>query len=154
MNDFIELGKFFFELPDYEVSLLVWKNGSAADVLPILKDLQRKLSAISPENFENREVLSSAVQEVIENIKKSLSHPAFAAASAKQARESSPIDADSRQPEAGSRANRGDVLWPLRVALSGQQSSPDPLDIMGVLGKEESLARIKKAIKRIVSSRA
>ncbi len=46
-------------------------------------------------------------------------------------------------------SNRGTVLWPLRVALSGQQSSPDPIDIMEVLGKKESLARIEAAIKML-----
>ena len=41
---------------------------------------------------------------------------------------------------------RGEVLWPLRVALSGQAASPDPIEIMGVIGKEESLKRIEIAI--------
>jgi glutamyl-tRNA synthetase len=41
---------------------------------------------------------------------------------------------------------RGEVLWPLRVALSGQASSPDPLEIMEVIGKEESLRRIAVAV--------
>ena len=41
---------------------------------------------------------------------------------------------------------RGEILWPLRVSLSGQASSPDPIDIMIVLGKEESLRRIREAI--------
>ncbi len=45
--------------------------------------------------------------------------------------------------------SRGTVLWPLRVALSGQSASPDPLDIMEVLGKTESLRRIELAIKKI-----
>jgi glutamyl-tRNA synthetase len=45
--------------------------------------------------------------------------------------------------------NRGTVLWPLRVALSGQQSSPDPIDVMVVLGKQESLARVEGAIKKL-----
>ena len=42
--------------------------------------------------------------------------------------------------------NRGEVLWPLRVALSGQKNSPGPFEIMAALGKEESLARIDKAL--------
>ncbi|HVN26290.1 MAG TPA: glutamate--tRNA ligase [Candidatus Paceibacterota bacterium] len=42
--------------------------------------------------------------------------------------------------------NRGTVLWPLRVALSGQAASPDPIDIMDVLGKSESLRRIDAGI--------
>lgn len=44
---------------------------------------------------------------------------------------------------------RGVVLWPLRVALSGQAASPDPFEIIGVLGKNESMDRIKTAIEKI-----
>lgn len=47
---------------------------------------------------------------------------------------------------------RGAVLWPLRVALSGQRVSPDPLEIMEILGKEESLRRIKIAKDKIPKS--
>jgi len=43
----------------------------------------------------------------------------------------------------------GELLWPLRVALSGQKSSPGPFEIMEVLGKKTTLERIKQAIKRI-----
>ena len=41
---------------------------------------------------------------------------------------------------------RGKVLWPLRVALSGQQKSPDPFEIMKSIGKEATLRRIDNAI--------
>ncbi|HBT81268.1 hypothetical protein A2757_00015 [Candidatus Giovannonibacteria bacterium RIFCSPHIGHO2_01_FULL_48_47] len=41
---------------------------------------------------------------------------------------------------------RGEVLWPLRVALSGRKNSPGPFEIMEVLGKEESIKRIKHAL--------
>jgi len=34
------------------------------------------------------------------------------------------------------------VLWPLRVAVTGLEKSPDVFDVMAVLGKEESLKRI------------
>ena len=40
---------------------------------------------------------------------------------------------------------RGAVLWPLRVALSGKEKSPDPFTLAGLLGKEKTLARIEKA---------
>lgn len=43
----------------------------------------------------------------------------------------------------------GDVLWPMRVALSGQKNSPGPYEIAEVLGKEKSLERINKAIKKL-----
>ena len=43
---------------------------------------------------------------------------------------------------------RGIVLWPLRVALSGLAASPDPVEIMAVLGRDESLRRIAGAIEK------
>ncbi len=44
---------------------------------------------------------------------------------------------------------RGAVLWPLRVALSGREKSPDPFIVAALLGKAESLARIARAIKNL-----
>jgi len=42
--------------------------------------------------------------------------------------------------------NRGELLWPLRAALTGAQKSPSPFEVAWVLGKTESLKRIEKAI--------
>lgn len=42
---------------------------------------------------------------------------------------------------------RGNVLWPFRVALTGQRKSPDPFEISEILGKEKTLERIQTAIK-------
>jgi glutamyl-tRNA synthetase len=39
----------------------------------------------------------------------------------------------------------GNVLWPLRVSLSGQENSPGPFEIAEVLGKTESLRRVQLA---------
>jgi glutamyl/glutaminyl-tRNA synthetase len=44
---------------------------------------------------------------------------------------------------------RGEVLWPLRVALSGKDRSPSPFELMALLGKEKSLARIQTALKKL-----
>jgi glutamyl-tRNA synthetase len=41
---------------------------------------------------------------------------------------------------------RGDILWPMRYALSGVDKSPDPFYLAEILGKEETIARINKAI--------
>ncbi|MBX4211578.1 MAG: glutamate--tRNA ligase [Candidatus Yanofskybacteria bacterium] len=46
--------------------------------------------------------------------------------------------------------NRGLVYWPLRVALSGRDKSPDPVDIAFVLGKEKTLERIDAALRKLV----
>ncbi len=39
---------------------------------------------------------------------------------------------------------RGNVLWPLRMSLSGQEKSVDPFTICYVLGKDESIGRIRE----------
>lgn len=40
----------------------------------------------------------------------------------------------------------GEVLWPIRVALTGKTASPGAFEVLEALGKTESLSRIKKAI--------
>lgn len=42
--------------------------------------------------------------------------------------------------------DRGRLLWPLRVALSGLEASASPFEIVYVLGYNEALFRIKKAL--------
>jgi len=42
--------------------------------------------------------------------------------------------------------SNGDIFWAVRAALSGQEASPSPSELLFVLGKKESLKRIKKAI--------
>lgn len=46
-------------------------------------------------------------------------------------------------------SGKGDVLWPLRMALTGQEKSPDPFIATALLGKDESLHRINEAIKKL-----
>lgn len=44
----------------------------------------------------------------------------------------------------------GQALWPLRTAVSGKQMTPGgAYEIMDILGKEESLARIRKGIEQL-----
>ena len=43
----------------------------------------------------------------------------------------------------------GDLFWPIRTALSGLDKSPSPAEILWVLGKTESLNRIKIAIEKL-----
>lgn len=49
-------------------------------------------------------------------------------------------------PHAEEAGDRGIVLWPLRVALTGKKASPGPFEIMEVLGKEKTLERINEAL--------
>ncbi|MDD4308710.1 MAG: glutamate--tRNA ligase [Thermoplasmata archaeon] len=51
-------------------------------------------------------------------------------------------------PEAEKRG-RGELLWPLRVALSGMKNSAGPFEIMPILGKKETLSRLKIALEKV-----
>lgn len=44
--------------------------------------------------------------------------------------------------EYATKAGKGNVLWPLRYALSGRDRSPDPFTLMEILGKETTVRRI------------
>jgi len=44
---------------------------------------------------------------------------------------------------------RGDLLSPIRVALTGAKRSPSPAEVAWILGREESLARLEKALKKL-----
>lgn len=44
---------------------------------------------------------------------------------------------------------RGAVLWPLRVALSGKEKSPDPFTLAALVGRQKTLERIAAAAKAL-----
>jgi glutamyl-tRNA synthetase len=44
---------------------------------------------------------------------------------------------------------RGNVLWPLRIALSGENKSIDVFEIMKIIGKEATLRRIGNAVRTL-----
>ncbi|MCK5022155.1 MAG: glutamate--tRNA ligase [Candidatus Pacebacteria bacterium] len=48
-----------------------------------------------------------------------------------------------------SEEGRGSVLWPMRYTLSGKEKSPDPFVLADILGKEETINRLKNAIEKI-----
>ncbi|MDD2516409.1 MAG: hypothetical protein PHF26_04300, partial [Candidatus Gracilibacteria bacterium] len=43
----------------------------------------------------------------------------------------------------------GQVLWPIRVALSGEEFSPGAFELIYILGKEKSIQRIQKIFEKI-----
>ena len=55
---------------------------------------------------------------------------------------------DNFTDDAG-KVDRGKLLWPLRVALTGEQRSSSPFEVAQILGKVESISRIEMAIKKI-----
>ncbi len=44
---------------------------------------------------------------------------------------------------------RGQVLWPMRYALSGREKSPDPFVLAEVLGHEETVLRLQNALEML-----
>ena len=60
------------------------------------------------------------------------------------------IEATVKDFIAKKECKNGIVLWPLRTAVSGKQSTPGGAwEIMEILGKEESLRRIRKGIEQL-----
>ncbi len=45
--------------------------------------------------------------------------------------------------------DKGELLWPLRAALSSLKASPGPFEILAILGKKESSQRIQTAISKL-----
>lgn len=44
---------------------------------------------------------------------------------------------------------RGDLLWPLRVSLTGMERSPDPFTVAYIIGKDETLLRLNNSIQTL-----
>jgi glutamyl/glutaminyl-tRNA synthetase len=49
--------------------------------------------------------------------------------------------------EAGKK--NGQILWPLRVALTGKEFSPGAFEMTEILGLEKAIARIEKVIAKL-----
>ncbi len=54
--------------------------------------------------------------------------------------------------EANKEKDRGRILWPLRVALTGKKASAGPFEVAWVLGPEKTLKRLKTAKNKLKSS--
>ncbi|TSC75690.1 MAG: nondiscriminating glutamyl-tRNA synthetase [Parcubacteria group bacterium Gr01-1014_30] len=53
--------------------------------------------------------------------------------------------------EAEKIGDKGRILWPLRVALTGKEASAPPFDVAEILGKEKTFGRLKDAKKAIAA---
>lgn len=119
LSEIGERVSYFFQEPDYEARILVWKKSNAESAKKNLIALKEFLEKTLSDNF-TREYLEESIKKFI----------------------------------AENSLTNGEVLWPLRVALSGQEASPGPFEIMeafGALadGKTRILMRIETAISRL-----
>ncbi len=104
---------FYFEVSNYESSLLSWKGDALENSKKHLVWVLETISKLDESEFDNADKIKAHI-----------------------------FDYATEQ-------GRGNVLWPLRVALSGQEKSPDPFTLLSVVGKNESVERINTAISKI-----
>lgn len=62
------------------------------------------------------------------------------------------IEAVLKEAITAKEKKNGEVLWPLRVALTGLQASPSPFDVAALLGKKKTLRRLSDAIALLPAS--
>ncbi|PJA86631.1 MAG: glutamate--tRNA ligase [Candidatus Moranbacteria bacterium CG_4_9_14_3_um_filter_42_9] len=117
-----EHNKFFFTDIKYDKELLRWKKITDKELTASLEKSISVLENISDDDWTR------------ENLEKNL----LQAAGDKPAR-------NATHSVAG---GRGDLLWPLRAALTGEQKSPSPFEVAWVLGRSEALKRLYLAIKK------
>jgi glutamyl/glutaminyl-tRNA synthetase len=116
-----EGNRFFFQDIDYDKELLNWKNMTDEEIEKSLEISKKILENLNEKDFENLEKITEALMSAAEK--------------------------NYKTPDG--KVDRGALLWPLRVALTGEKKSPSPFEAAWVLGKEESLKRINKAIEKI-----
>lgn len=51
--------------------------------------------------------------------------------------------------EYAEKEGKGDVLWPLRYTLTGQEKSPNPFFVAHTIGREQTIHRIKNALQNL-----
>ncbi len=113
-TELVEAGEYnwAFATPEFETSLLQWKND--ADVSVALPRLQNVLELLKTADFFSPDTIKAAIWSYAEEV------------------------------------GKGEVLWPLRTAISGKKQSPDPFTIAFILGKEETYLRIQTACGKII----
>ena len=117
LADITEMADYFFaEKLEFDSSMLAWKEMLPRDVKEALLLCDKTLAGLGKWDMKKME------KELV------------AAAEKFNQEKGYPVQ------------NRGYLLWPLRVALSGKKASAGPFEIAEILGKEKTLQRIKDAL--------
>lgn len=118
LSEISELTDFFFKKTlTYDKNLLKWKDMEEREIVKAIDKLENICSKVKESDW-NKENLEKILMEEATNFSKEIGK------------------------EAG---DRGYLLWPLRVALTGKEASAGPFEIAEILGKEKTLKRIKEA---------
>jgi glutamyl-tRNA synthetase len=117
LSEISELVDFFFQEIDYQKELLKWKDLNIEETNTSLDESKEILSNISEDNF-NKNHLAKVLLEKSKEFGNKLDRE----------------------------GDRGCLLWPLRVALTGKKNSAGPFEIAAILGKEKTIKRINQAL--------
>jgi nondiscriminating glutamyl-tRNA synthetase len=121
LSEISELTDFFFkEKLDYEKDLLRWGEMTDREIRLSLERSKKILSRVRDEDLTRAKLESVLLKEA---------------------------EVFSGKLRRG--ANRGHLLWPLRVALTGKKSSAGPFEVAEILGREKVLQRIKEARRKL-----
>ncbi len=117
LSDVTELTDFFFKKDlDYEKDLLRWKDMTDKELGLSLDLLEKLLYKIDEKEFK-KDRLNEVLMKEAEKLGRRLKKV----------------------------GDRGVLLWPFRVALTGKKFSASPFEIGEILGKKKTLERIKQA---------
>jgi len=131
LSEISELTDFFFkEKLEYDRGLLKWKDMTDKEIEQSLDKSFKTLHKIREEEFR-KENLEKILMPEAENFAKEIGKVGDLSA------------------EALAKADKGYLLWPLRVALTGKSASAGPFDIAEILGREKTLKRIKEARRKV-----
>lgn len=109
LSEIGERTSFFFIEPEYEASMLYWKDQDK-DSLYISLNTAKKILEDMPRDIQNVGYESGFLKKI------------------------------------GS-GDKGVILWPLRVALTGKKVSPGPFEILEILGRKKGISRIDAALR-------
>ncbi|MFH1173371.1 MAG: glutamate--tRNA ligase [bacterium] len=66
LTDAAELTEFYFKLPDYDKSLLLWKKQKIEDLKAILPEIKEKLAKLSEKSWEKAQI-EAILAQIVEN---------------------------------------------------------------------------------------
>jgi glutamyl-tRNA synthetase len=117
LSDIVELTDFIFkDKIEYEKDLLRWKEATDQQLNLSIDKLIELVLEIKNEDW-NKKYIEEKLAPIAEEFGKELTGI----------------------------GNRGYLLWPLRVAMTGKKASAGPFDLSEILGKEKTLKRLKEA---------
>lgn len=115
---------YFFETPEFDAHKLLWKPARTATTGA--DGGEKDLSVVS----RHIEKVISIFEKIAEN-------------------NWNTDDIKNAIWDYAEKEGRGNVLWPIRYALSGKDKSPDPFTLAFILGKDETLLRLNEARKKL-----